>query len=209
MTDEQDHMAVRALDFVRPAGVNIPLEFEPISKAECAKRWPAPRQQAASNAMYQAASVMGAGVFAKIASRVQDGPAYQYEPGDDVTPFQYPFAYRLWRHLDRNGAVCAYQAGDYKHGSAVLSGPVGSDRLVHLWEQRHTSLDEPEALGDKIMEQFGKHITFGEMILPEAQGGIDWCGFQRAKGVWVRHLGMYYIGADAMIQCWDVLVRKT
>jgi hypothetical protein len=137
---------------------------------------------------------------------IQEGPAYEYRDGDNVDRTHWSFACRLMMHLKNNGAVVAYQAGEnYKHGGAVLGGPIGSDRIVRSWIQMHTSRDEPEAFGDRIMSRFGKNLTFGEMIIPRAPR-LQWVGYSQSGPVWVRNIGDYHCGSDSIIQRWDVLI---
>jgi hypothetical protein len=137
---------------------------------------------------------------------IQEGPAYEFRDGDNTERANWPFACRLMLHLKDNGAMLTYQAGEnYRHGGAILSGPVGSDRIVRNWCQMHTSQNEPEAFGDQIMSRFGRNITFGEMIIPLAPR-LQWVGYSQSGSVWVRHIGDYSVGSDGIIQRWDVLI---
>lgn len=141
--------------------------------------------------------------------RVGEGPAVEFEMQDEVKSTQYPFAYRLLRSLEKNAAVIGFQAGEYKHGEYGFSGPIGSDRIVHMWNQCYACRDDQaDELANLLLHRFGKLITFGEMIMPPARA-MQWVGFQKAGPVWVRNVGIYDPSTDSVVQRFDVLARET
>ena len=89
-----------------------------------------------------------------------------------------------------------------EHPGALEFRPVGSDRAIHMWYQFNISQDIPgvaEGLGDMLMERFGKHITFGEMLVPN-QNAVLWVGWHQSGPVWVRNIGTYQVGSDEVVQ---------
>lgn len=226
MSDEQERAAVRALDFVRPAASP---SYDDISMRKITNYNPASmlgsQQSRASNQHNLGQEVkIGSQLRIRVPddyaigvpsgshnlaepivaaqSRVQEGPGYVYQPSDDVQPAQYPFAYRLWKHLHRHGAVCAFEKAQFR-GKITSHSKSGEP-----WVQIHVATDEPEALGDRIMASVGGNITFGELAIPD-YNGMSWAGYQRSGGVWVRHFGDYQLKWDAVIQRWDVLVARS
>jgi len=136
-----------------------------------------------------------------VQSSVGEGPAIDFTRRD--IPFaELPFAYRLMRFLDDNGAVVGCSEGPFRAGAC----DVDESRTVQMWTQLHVDTDTPEALGTVIIGRFGRHVTFGGMAVPH---GLSCVTVSRARGVWVRHIVDYLVQTDELVQRWDVIVRKT
>lgn len=133
---------------------------------------------------------------------IGEGPQILQFPDREIPFAELPFAYRLMRMLDKNGAVVGFSEGPFRAGSC----DVDENHVVQMWTQLHVLEDQPEALGGTILARFGKLITFGGLVIPH---GLDCVMWQRARGVFVRHVLSYSIGTDALTQRWDVIVRKT